>query len=111
MLLTILTLIGSLLPTVLKGFGISTTIDNLITALTGAIAGIVTGITTRQPVTTELTILQSALAALRADTSLSPVILGDIQEGVADLEAAIEAYQAAQVKTDPSTLTPLPPVA
>jgi hypothetical protein len=38
------------------------------------------------------------------------VILGDISEGVADLKAAIVAYQQAQTVTDPSTLTPLPTV-
>jgi hypothetical protein len=55
-----------------------------------------------------LTALQTALAALKADTSLSPVILSDINEGVSVLQAAITAYQAAQAKTDPTTLTPLP---
>ena len=108
MLITILTLVGTLLPVLLKAFGVNSTIDNLIPALTAAIGGIVTGIQTKQPVTAELTALQTALAALEADTSLSPVILGDISEGVADLKAAITAYQAAQTTTDPSTLTPLP---
>lgn len=108
MLLTILTLIGTLLPVLLKAFGVNSSIDNLIPAMTAAISGIVTGIQTKQPVNAELTALQTALAALEADTSLSPVILGDISEGVADLKAAITAYQAAQTTTDPSTLTPLP---
>ena len=108
MLMTILTLIGAVLPSLLKAFGVSSTIDNLIPAMTTAVAGIITGIVTKAPVTSELTVLQTALTALQADTSLSPIILGDISEGVADLQAAIVAYQKAQVTTDPSTLTPLP---
>jgi hypothetical protein len=111
MLLTILSLIGTLLPTILNGFGVSSTVDNLIPAMIAAITGIITAIKNKAPVTTELTVLQTALAALQADTSLSPVILGDIGEGVTDLKAAITAYQKALLVTDPSTLTPLPPVA
>jgi hypothetical protein len=110
MLLTILTLIGAILPSVLKGFGVSSTIDNLIPAMTTAITQIIAGITNKTPVVSSLAALQTALTALQADTSLSPVILGDISEGVADLKAAIVAYQQAQTVTDPSTLTPLPTV-
>jgi len=92
----------------LKSFGVSSSIDNLIPAMIAAIGQIVTGIASKTPVTSGLAALQTALTALQADTSLSPVILGDISEGVADLQAAIVAYQKAQVTTDPSTLTPLP---
>ena len=108
MLMTILALIGAILPSVLKGFGVSATIDNLIPAMLTAITGIITGIATKAPVTTELAVLQTALTALQADTSISPVILRDIGEGVLVLKAAITAYQKAQLVTDPSTLTPLP---
>jgi tetrahydromethanopterin S-methyltransferase subunit C len=108
MLLQIIGIIGGLLPTVLKGFGVSQTIDNLVGSLLTALSGIVNGIQTRQPLTTELTVLESALTALEADTSLSPIILGDIAEGISALKAAIVAWKAAQVTTDPSTLTPLP---
>jgi tetrahydromethanopterin S-methyltransferase subunit C len=111
MLITILGLIGSILPSLLQGFGVSASIDNLIPALLTAITGIITSIKTKAPVTSELAVLQTALTALQADKSLSPVILGDISEGVADLQAAITAYQAGQTKTDPSTLTPLPSLA
>ena len=110
MLMTILTLIGAILPSVLKGFGVSATIDNLASLLPTTILAIINGIATKSPVTTELTALQTGLTALQTDTSLSPVILGDIGEGISVLKAAITAYQAAQVTTDPSTLTPLPAV-
>jgi hypothetical protein len=107
MLLTILTLISTLLPAVLKGFGVSSSIDNLIPAMITALGQIITGIQTKTPVASSLTALQTALTALQADTSLSPVILGDISEGVNDLQAAIAAYQKAQIAIDPSSLQPL----
>jgi hypothetical protein len=110
MLVTILNLIGTLLPTILQEFGVSSTIDNLIPAMVAAITQIIAGITNKTPVTSSLSALQTALTALQKDTSLSPDILGDISEGVADLQAAIAAYQKAQMVTDPSTLTPLPTV-
>ena len=108
MLLTILALIGTILPVLLKSFGVSSSIDNLIPVMLTAITEIMAGITNKTPFTSGLAALQTALTALQADTSLSPVILGDISEGVADLQAAIVAYQKAQLVTDPSTLTPIP---
>jgi hypothetical protein len=110
MLSTILTLIGAILPSVLGAFGVSSTIDNLIPALITAITQIIAGIQTKTPVDGTLVALQTALTALMSDTSISPVILGDIKEGVVDLQAAIKAYQAAQLVTNPSTLQPLPNV-
>lgn len=110
MLSIILTLIGTILPTLLKSFGVSTTLDNLIPAMITAIQQIIAGITNKTPVVSSLAALQTALAALQADTSLSPVILSDISEGVAALQAAITAYQKALLVTDPTNLTPLPPV-
>jgi hypothetical protein len=108
MLLTILALIGTVLPVLLKSFGVSSSIDNLIPAMLTAITEIMAGITNKTPVASGLAALQTALTALQADTSLSPVVLGDISEGTAALQAAIVAYQKAQLVTDPSTLTPLP---
>jgi hypothetical protein len=108
MLLTILALIGTILPVLLKSFGVSSSIDNLIPTMLTAITEIIAGIKSKTPVTSGLAALQTALTALQADTSLSPVILGDISEGVAALQAAIAAYQKAQTVTDPSTLQPLP---
>ena len=110
MLLTIINLIVALLPPILKGVGVNTNIDNLVAALGTALAGIIAGLKSSTPVQTELSVLQTALTALEQDTSLDPTILEDIGEGLRDLQAAITAYQAAQVNTDPSTLTPLPTV-
>jgi len=47
---------------------------------------------------------------LQADTSIDPAVLSDVAEGIRDLQAAITAYQSAEVTTDPSTLTPIPEV-
>ena len=46
MLMTILTLIGAILPQVLKGFGVSATIDNLASLLPTTILAIINGIAT-----------------------------------------------------------------
>ncbi len=110
MLLTIIGLIVALLPGILKGVGVNTNIDNLVAAAGTALAAIITGLKSGNPVNAELTALQAALTALQQDTTLDPTILGDIAEGVRDLQAAITAYQSAEVNTDPSTLTPLPQV-
>lgn len=107
MLLTILALVGTVLPVVLKSFGVSSTIDNLVPVMISAITQITTGILTKTPVSSGLVALQTALTALQADTSLSPVIMGDLSEGVSDLQVAITAYQKALVTTNPSTLTPI----
>ena len=111
LLMTILSLIGTLLPTVLKYTGLSANIDNLIAAAVASIGPIVTAIQAKQPVSdTILTVLEDTLAVLASDTSLDPVISADIAEGVRDLSAGIAAYKAAQINTDPSTLTPIPTV-
>ena len=110
MLLTILGILGPLLGPLLTKLGVSQRLDNLITAALAGASAIVAGIVTKSSVNTELAALQAALAALQADTSLDPAVISDIAEGIRDLQAAITAYQAAEVTTDPSTLTPIPEI-
>lgn len=110
MLLTILGILGPLLGPLLTKFGVSASIDNLITAALAGASAIVTGIQSKASVNVELATLQAALTALEADTSLDPTVLADVAEGIRDLQAAITAYQSAEVSTDPSTLTPIPEV-
>jgi hypothetical protein len=91
----------------LSKLGVSATIDNLIEAALSGAQAIIAGIQSKASVSAELAVLQSALTALQADTSLDPAVLSDVAEGIRDLQAAIAAYQAAEVTTDPSTLTPI----
>ena len=107
MLLTILGILGPLLGPLLTKLGVSQSLDNLITAALAGASAIVTGIVTKSSVNTELAALQAALTALEADTSLDPAVLSDVAEGLRVLPAAITAYQAAEVTTDPSNLTPI----
>jgi hypothetical protein len=105
----IIAAILALLPTVLKYAGVNTNLDNLIVTLGTALTGLITSIVNKQPVeSTVLTTLELTLTALEADTSLDPVILADLSEGVSVLKAGITGWKSADVNTDPSTLTPLP---
>lgn len=110
MLLTILGILGPLLGPLLSKFGVSQSIDNLITAALAAAVGIFSSLKSGASATGVIVALQAALTALQADTTLDPAVLSDVAEGIRDLQAAITAYQAAEVTTDPSTLTPLPEV-
>ena len=107
---TILSLIGGILSGVLPSVGVSASITGLIGAGISAISGIITAVETKSSANAYLTVLQSAIAALKADTNLDPAVLAGVNEQITDLEAAITAYQAAETTTDPDTLTPLPPV-
>jgi hypothetical protein len=108
MLLTILTALGALLPSLLSKFGVSTTIDNLVGVAFSSGASITSAIQSKSATAVELAALQAALAAVEADTSIDPTVSADIAEGIRVLKAAITAYQAAEVTDDPTTLTPLP---
>ena len=110
MLLTIISLLGSLLPVILPKLGTSASIDSLIEAAVAGIGSLFSSLKSGSTVDAVLATLTAALAALKADTSLDPAILAEISEATTDLEAAIAAYQAAEVTENPSTLTPLPPV-
>ena len=110
MLLTILGILGPLLGPLLTKFGVSQTLDNLITAIFNGIPAMLSAIATKSSVNVELAAIQAAYVALQADTSLDPAITADIAEGLRVLPAAITAYQAAEATTDPSTLTPIPEI-
>jgi len=106
---TIIAAILALLPSVLQYTGLSANLDNLIVALGTTLTGFITSLVNKQPVeSTILTVFDETLAALKADTSLDPVILADLSEGISVLEAAIAGWKSADANTDPTTLTPLP---
>jgi hypothetical protein len=110
-MIAILTAIASLLPLLLPSLGISGSLDTLISAALNAAVVLVEQLTSKTGTTSVdvvLTSLQAALTALEADTSIDPLVMGDISEGLSVLKAAITAYTAAQTTTDPSSLGPVP---
>jgi hypothetical protein len=110
MLLTIISLLSSLLPVLLPKLGTSASIDGLIEAAVTGIGALFTAFKSKSAVAVELAALQTALAAVKADTSIPAQDAAEISEVIPDLEAAIAAFQSAEVTTDPSTLTQLPAV-
>lgn len=110
MLLALFPLILNLLPGLLKYTGLSANIDNLIAVGlrtgTDIVAAVQTG---GNNATTDLTILEAALAALQADTSLDPAVLAELAEGARVLQAGIAGYKAGVANDDPSNLSPEAP--
>ncbi len=105
----IISIILGLLPQVLQYTGVNSNLDSLIVGLGTALTQLVTGLVAKQPIqSTVLTALQATVTALEADTSLDPAVRADIAEGLSVLKAGISGWQAADLDTDPSTLTPLP---
>ena len=105
----LISIILGLLPQVLPLVGVNSNLDGLIVGLGTALASLVTGLVNKQPVqSTVLTALQATVTALEADTSLDPTVRAEIAEGLSVLKAGIAGWQAADLDTDPSTLTPLP---
>ena len=117
MLTTILMLLASLLPSLLPMLGLSPSVSGLISAAATGIKSIIadvgaakSGASVSADTTAALVVLQSAVAALRADTALDPTALATVNEQLLCLEEAISALQAAEITVDPTTLTPLPDV-
>lgn len=115
-LTTIITLISTLANILLSALGdqgvLSSKLSSLIGDLLSAILPLFTVFTSGSTPVNELqgvlTTLQSIDTALATDASLDPTALAQAKEALKDTQAAITAYQAAMVTTDPSTLTPLP---
>ena len=113
-MLALITILSTLVPALLGKFGVASSIDNLVSvSLTALVTlwGTLTGPKHGSEVDTVMVGLQAALTTLETDTTLDPVVLSDITETIADLKAAITAYEAAQVVTDPTTLEPIPDLA
>lgn len=109
----IISLVLTLLPTILSDAGvIPAPIAALIAQLSAAIPGLITNLTEGKGATSDivaiLSALQTELTTLQGSGTLSSEKLQLAQSLDADLTAALSAYQAAEVKDDPSTLTPLP---
>ena len=101
------------LPLLLSKVGvISPQMSNLITGLGSAIPGVITSLSSGQPVSQDFVTLLKAfqveITALQANTSLDAGDLALAATLNAAITAALVGYEAATVKDDPSTLTPLP---
>lgn len=115
---TIISLITTLATVLLTALGgqnlISASLQKILQSLLTAAAGLFTdftsGKTAANALAAVLATLESLDQALASETGLDPVALAQANEAMLDLQAAIQAYQAAEVTTDPSTLTPLPVV-
>lgn len=112
-IISIITGLANTLLTTLAGQGVlSTNLSKLISTLLASAATLFAAFTSGGTKSSELAAvlaaIQNDLAALKSDTSLNPSVIAQLQESERLLQAAVTAYQAAQVKTDPSTLTPLP---
>jgi hypothetical protein len=115
LIVTLITTLANTLLTILTGQGVvSSPLAQLINTLVASGASLFgifkSGGTPSTQLQAVLTALQADLKAVQADTTLDPKVLAQIVEAIAVVEAAIAAFEAAQAKTDPSTLTPIPPI-
>ena len=119
----VITLVG-LLASILVGLKnsagqplIPATVGNIITAGESVVTSIVadinaakdSGAASQTAVTAYLQTIQVLLTALQAEKVLSAQTVSQITGLSTALAAALQAEQAAQQTTDPSTLTPIPP--
>ena len=107
MLLTILTLIGTLVPTILQNTGvIGSGTANLITSLTNPletlIASLRAGTTKTSDGLAALAAIQGVINVLKATTALPPAVLTEIANLDADVQAALTAYAKAGTGFDAS---------
>lgn len=111
----LITTLASTLMTVLTGQNVvsqklASLVDSLVAAGATLFSAFTSGGTVTNEMKTVLTTLQTELAAAKQDTSIDPVILDQIAEADKVVSAAIAGFQQGEQTTDPSTLTPLPPV-
>jgi len=85
-------------------------INTIVSSGAALFALLKSGGTPADAVLNVLNTLQTDLTAVEQDTSTDPGLLKQIQEAISLTEEAINAYEKAQTVTDPSTLTPIPPV-
>jgi hypothetical protein len=111
----LITTLASTLMTVLTGQNVvsqklASLVDSLVAAGATLFNSFTSGGTPTNELTTVLATLQTELTAAKQDTSIDPVILDQIAEADKVVSAAIAGFQQGEQTTDPSTLTPLPPV-
>lgn len=116
MLTTILTILGSLVPTILQntgviGAGTNTLITNLLAPVETLIANLKAGQSATQDGLAALAAMAGVIAVLKANTSLSPAVLTQIANIDADVQAALTGYALAQAGYNAGLYAPIAPVA
>ncbi len=101
MLATIITILGTLVPTILQNSGVigpkvGTLIANLMGPVSTLLAGIGSGQSKSQDALAALGAMQGVITVLEADTSLPAALLTQLGNIAADIKAALAAYMAAE---------------
>lgn len=112
MLLTIIGIIGTLVPTILQNRGIiGANTDTLITSLLGPITALIAdlkaGNTKTQNALAALGALSGVIAVLKATTGLAPTVLAEINNVDLDVQAALTAYVTAGTGLDLTIYKPI----
>jgi hypothetical protein len=115
LIVSLITALANTLLSVLTGSGVaSSSISNLIETLISSGAALFTSLSSGGTPSTTLqsilTALQADLEALQKDTSVDPTVIAQVTELTKMMQAAITAFEQAEVTEDTSTLTPLPPI-
>lgn len=116
MLTTILTILGSLVPTILQnagviGAGATTLINNLLTPVETLISSLIAGTSKIQDGLAVLAAMAGVVAVLKANTNLPAAVLTQIGDIDTDIQAALTAYVTAEAGLNLSLYQQIAPVA
>lgn len=116
MLITILSILGSLVPTILSNSGVigaktSTLISSLITPVETLLSNLKGGTSPVQDGLAALGAMSGVIAVLKANTSLPAATLTEINNIDLDVEKALAAYVSAEAGFNPLTYSQITPVA
>lgn len=116
MLTTILTILGTLAPTILQNAGVigpstTTLITNLLGPIETLIGNLKSGQSATQDGLAALAAMAGVIAVLKANTSLPPAVLTEIANVDADVQAALAGYAVAQSGYNAGLYTQIAPVA
>lgn len=114
-ILAIIELVASLGTTIAQNAGvIGPNTTNLILALLGPLGNLIAGLKSGTSATDEtaavLGSLMGVLTVLQANTGLSPAVLAEVKQMLADVQAGLAAYVQSGKGIDLSTLAPIAPV-
>lgn len=116
MLVTIIGILGTLLPTILANRGIiGANTDTLITSLMGPITALIAdfkaGNTKTENALAALGALAGVVAVLQANKTLPAAVLSEINDVDLDIQAALTAYVTAGAGYNPLAYAPIAEVA